>query len=192
MATTMTNYDDNNNINSNGNNDDNNLNNVNNFGQNFPPSILLSLLLLLFLLLILLHGIASLAKHFFSQKINPHILSRTISVSPGFLLPSLNSTIGATMTLAVHSCMYFTTWKILHHRLPIPYHNQCDQASKEKKPNVHKNGLKSCHSTFAKNLFFSRQTKMSSNIWATFVSKFVRKNLQKSPDPVTLTTTHDF
>ena len=70
---------------------------------------------------------------FFSQKINPHILSRTISVSPGFLLPSLNSTIGATMTLAVHSCMYFTTWKILHHRLPIPYHNQCDQASKEKK-----------------------------------------------------------
>ena len=70
---------------------------------------------------------------FFSQKINPHILSRTISVSPGFLLPSLNSTIGATMTLAVHSCIYFTTWKILHHRLPIPYHNQCDQASKEKK-----------------------------------------------------------
>ena len=129
---------------------------------------------------------------FFSQKINPHILSRTISVSPGFLLPSLNSTIGATMTLAVHSCIYFTTWKILHHRLPIPYHNQCDQASKEKKPNVHKNGLKSCHSTFAKNVFFSRQTKMSSNIWATFVSKFVRKNLQKSPDPVTLTTAHDF
>ena len=70
---------------------------------------------------------------FFSQKINPHILSRTISVSPGFLLPSLNSTIGATMTLAVHSCIYFTTWKIWHHRLPIPYHNQCDQASKEKK-----------------------------------------------------------
>ena len=45
---------------------------------------------------------------------------------------------------------------------------------------------KNIHSSFYTNWSFSNETKSKQSFWATFVSKFVAKNFQKSPNLVTL------
>ena len=53
-------------------------------------------------------------------------------------------------------------------------------------PNVSKSCLNNIHSSFYTNWTISKYPKSHQTFWDTFVSKFVDKNIQKSPNLVTL------
>ena len=80
--------------------------------------------------------------------------------------------------------------------LPLPLEmicDQCDQTLERKScPTVSKSCLNNIHSSFTQIDLFENGPKVTNLFWATFVSKFVAKNFEKSPNLVALFVKKDW